>query len=579
MSGTKISRRRFLTGAAIAAGAATVGLAGCSDETKELTPVGLPKSWDYEADVVVIGYGGSGSLAALEALTQGASVIALEKSPYNTGGNLACANGIIHDCPGSDIDEWLKCYIHGTFQTGAPEKDIRPVLQEAIDSPTWLEEYGLDIEWKEIGGDNHTYPSYQMEGSIAGRAGRTGLDLFQAVDELNQGLGVDLRLGTPAKRLIQNAGTKEIVGVFADDADGKSLAFKARKGVIMACGGYEFNPEMFYNYNLPGIDLVGIGTPYNTGDGHKMAMAVGADLWHMQEFHSAGPNMLKPSLAVKCALPVPFTRFPAGWCYVDCNGKRFMNESYGPAHDSNHKSAWDYSTPSAFSKEAYLATDPEVTKYTTLTSDYVHLPMFAIFDQVMYDAKNPLVVVSDETGVMCYDSVWAKVVQPVTGEPLGGFSCKDNEEAIQREWIFKGNTIEELAANIKGLRPCASEEDAINGIDPVALAATIATYNSYVDAGEDPEFQRTPASMAARIETGPFYAMEVQWTLDFTEGGPRRNGNCQTIDVFNEPIPRLYSTGEFGSFNSLAYTFGGIIQALTTGRIAARHAVGLNAWD
>ena len=79
-------------------------------------------------------------------------------------------------------------------------------------------------------------------------------------------------------------------------------------------------------------------------------------------------------------------------------------------------------------------------------------------------------------------------------------------------------------------------------------------------------------------ENGPYYAIQLMWTLDFTEGGPRRNGKCQTISVRKEPIPRLYSTGEFGSFNSTFYSIGGLVQACTTGRIAGREAAGLEPW-
>ena len=69
----------------------------------------------------------------------------------------------------------------------------------------------------------------------------------------------------------------------------KSVYVKARKGVVLTCGGFENNQEMIRNY-LPGVPYCYTsGSPYNEGDGITMAMSVGADLWHMNNY--AGPSM------------------------------------------------------------------------------------------------------------------------------------------------------------------------------------------------------------------------------------------------------------------------------------------------
>ena len=70
---------------------------------------------------------------------------------------------------------------------------------------------------------------------------------------------------------------------------GKPITVKARKGVVLTCGGFENNQEMIRTY-LPGVPYCYTsGSPYNEGDGIKMAMTVGADLWHMNNY--AGPSM------------------------------------------------------------------------------------------------------------------------------------------------------------------------------------------------------------------------------------------------------------------------------------------------
>jgi len=69
----------------------------------------------------------------------------------------------------------------------------------------------------------------------------------------------------------------------------ENIRIKARRGVVQTCGGFENNQEMIRNY-LPGIPCCYTsGSPYNEGDGITMAMSVGADLWHMNNY--AGPSM------------------------------------------------------------------------------------------------------------------------------------------------------------------------------------------------------------------------------------------------------------------------------------------------
>ena len=76
-----------------------------------------------------------------------------------------------------------------------------------------------------------------------------------------------------------------------------------------------------------------------------------------------------------------------------------------------------------------------------------------------------------------------------------------------------------------------------------------------------------------------YYAIELGFSSINTQGGPVRNHNCQTMTPAYEPIPRLYNCGEFGSFNGFVYGLGNIFEALSTGIIAAQHAITLDPWD
>ncbi len=90
------------------------------------------------------------------------------------------------------------------------------------------------------------------------------------------------------RELIQHDATKEILGVRAQ-RENQSITVKARKAVVLTCGGFENNQQMIRDY-LPGVPYCYTsGTPYNEGDGITMAMSVGADLWHMNNY--AGPSM------------------------------------------------------------------------------------------------------------------------------------------------------------------------------------------------------------------------------------------------------------------------------------------------
>ena len=555
------TRRDMLVGAGFAAvGAAAMGAgmsAAYADEPAAEEASGndwMPASWDAEADLVIVGYGGAGGLAAIAAANAGSSSIILEKSPERDGGNTGCSTGQIHTGTNVDIEEWVNIYKHGSFGCGASEDIIRTYMNAANETPAKLEEYGIPVIWSDASGNGTTKPSYYQSGLVDGQEGKEGRFLFKAIDDVVSGFdNIDVRLATRAKKLVQNPSTKEIVGVIADDADGNELAFKAKKAVIMACGGYENNPEMQYNYNQPGVRSFAWGTIYNTGDGFPMVTEVGAKLWHMHALEHAAPCFLKPSEEADCSISVDATTGiqPANYIFVDYNGKRFMRDDKTAGHDMEHKPGLD------FSNDGY----------------FLHLPMFMIFDSTLFNG-NPLWMGTGRTGMINTFAGVYNANHPDT--PL--ISWTSNEEALEQGWIFKGETLEELAANIKGNRPCGTEDDAVNGIDAETLAATVEAYNSYCEAGEDPDFGR-PAENMLPLNNPPYYAIEMGFSTINTQGGPERNEYCQVIGVDGQPIPRLYGTGEFGSYNGYVYNCGNILEALTTGRMAAEHAVTLDAWD
>ena len=102
---------------------------------------------------------------------------------------------------------------------------------------------------------------------------------------------------------------------------------------------------------------------------------------------------------------------------------------------------------------------------------------------------------------------------------------------------------------------------------PEALEATVARYNSFVDAGEDKDFGKpTPRH---KIATPPFYAAWSTPVLHDTRAGLRINAQCQVIDMQGQLIPGLYCGGESAG----GFSEHGLARCIVQGLIAARHAV------
>ena len=140
----------------------------------------------------------------------------------------------------------------------------------------------------------------------------------------------------------------------------------------------------------------------------------------------------------------------------------------------------------------------------------------------------------------------------------------DNEAEITKGWIVKGNTIEELAVKM--------------GIDTRGLQDTIIKYNGFCASTVDADFAKATANLLP-LTTPPYYGMKMGLSLINTQGGPKHNGKGQTLDKSNNPIPRLYSVGECGSYFGFIYPGGSnLAEAFSFGRLAGEHASGLTAW-
>jgi succinate dehydrogenase/fumarate reductase flavoprotein subunit len=555
----RLSRKDFVKGAAALAGAGALASCGpaatpaptaAPAETAEPCPTcapatecppcptaSLPEEWDYEADVVVVGYGGAGAVTAIVAHDAGAEVLVLEKAPEGfEGGNSSVSGGTIYTPVGLEASV---TYLNA-MSDGYPisEEMVRTWAEWMSENAEFLRGLGAELlprsfaVYPELGEEPKYpisgYPEFpELPGGESAAAwrvaepdtfGRGGPNLWDFIKpQVEEERGITVLYETPGKQLVQDAVTKEILGVMAGTATGE-VYVKARRAVVLTCGGFENSREMQRDFltNLP--EVYPRGTPYNTGDGIKMAMAVGADLWHMMNI--AGPmiNYKPPDVDYVLTLSPKEQNF----IYIGPDGTRFDDEH---VHLRHGKEEW----------EGVWVPSP------------ARAPMYCIFDETVREAGR--VVTPSGSG-------WTYKAEYMWSE--------DNSAEIASGLISQADTIAELAGKID--------------VDPHVLEAEVETYNGFCDAGEDLEFHRDPETLK-RIETTPYYAMPLAASMLNTQGGARRNAKAQIVDTSGSPIPRLYSAGELGSLYSYMYNGGGNVgECVAFGRIAGQNAAAEEPW-
>ena len=150
----------------------------------------------------------------------------------------------------------------------------------------------------------------------------------------------------------------------------------------------------------------------------------------------------------------------------------------------------------------------------------------------------------------------------IADENIKGTAYNTSQEKINEQveagTLFKDDTLEGLAKQIK--------------IDPTELVTTITKYNSYVDAGHDPEFGKDVFDL--KVEKAPFYATPRKPALHHTMGGLKIDSSAHVLDTSGQPISGLYAAGEVAGGLHAGNRLGGnsLADIFTFGRIAAQTA-------
>ncbi|HET7882220.1 MAG TPA: FAD-dependent oxidoreductase [Acetobacteraceae bacterium] len=487
----------------------------------------MQHQWDVEADVVVVGFGAAGMAASVTAHELGAKVVILEKAPEGQeGGNTRVAGqGYLNTSCADKAIAYLNA-LCGPYTV--PDGMVKVWAQEMGQNNAWLASLGGDpqehqhqpvgIEFPDLPGADcvhkfHDGPTYGYSYT------------WKLFERLVKRRPIAIHYETPARELIQDGVTREILGVRAQSPNG-ALHVKARKAVVLTCGGFENNQQMIRDY-LPGVPYCYTsGSPYNEGDGISMALSVGADLWHMNNF--AGPSMALKVPEVRTSFSMQALHFskqmPGGMIVVGPDARRFTDEKFKTRHGKV----------------------PVNGRWLPLSTP---CPMFMVFDHALFTA-GPLYDKHPSHG-------WTQIIERYDWS-------EDNSVELAKGWIARADSIATLASAV--------------GLDPAALTETVGRWNSSCAAKHDAEFGRK--LMLAPIVQAPFYAVELSPSMLNTQGGPRRNERAQIVRPDGTPIPRLYSAGELGSIYSYLYQgTGNIGECLAFGRVAGRNAVAETPWE
>ena len=505
---------------------------------------------EISVDVVVVGAGYSGTRAAIAAHDAGAKVMILEKMSHAGGVSIMSGGGVLcvdeeaaareyfgHLSGDRVSEEMVAAFVHGL---AGNTEDIRK-LAEPFNASFLIRNRPGIYPLPGRDGLNSViitrFPGFKGFPWYPGSDSHNGVLIMALLLANIESRNIFIKYNTAAEKLVTNA-AGQITGIVAQ-SEGREITVQVRKAVILACGGFEFDDWAKLQY-LETKPFYSMGSPASTGDGLRMAQAVGGRLWHMWHTHNSY-GFKYPEF------PMAFRHFIGGslmphgglkkvrkmpWIVVDTFGRRFMNE-FPPA-------------PQDTGARPLTSFDPDLLGYP-------RIPCYLIFDSVgknTHALAEPLGYPEHFPGGERYR--WSA----------------DNSKEVEKGWIMEAGSLEGLAGKIKEMPNNKSR------MEGTSLVETVEKWNRDLTAGADRYFNRHPETMMS-IAAPPFYAMEAWPLLTNTQGGPEHNVDRQVLDAWGKPIPRLYTAGELGSFFGHVYELAGNIgECFSSGRIAGTAAAG-----
>jgi succinate dehydrogenase/fumarate reductase flavoprotein subunit len=327
-----INRRHLLAGLG-----ATAVLGGAP--ASMAVPAASIKAWDITVDVLVAGSGAAGVCAAIEARMAGANVLLIESLP-KPGGSSAMSGGVIYAGGGTalqralgipdSVEEMYNFLLAGSGRHSQLDK-IQLYCEQSVAHIDWLLDRGVTYKPKfteakgiPMGDESLYFSGNEQAGSMRDRSrpvprghvpGVVGMNggrtLMEALLAAAEALGVRLQGNTPGQSLVvENDGR---VSGMVVAMDGVTKTIRARRGVVLACGGFIHNRDMLKRYAPELYDCsVPWGNAGDLGDGINMGIAVGAEALRMHEGFAIAP-IYPPENVISGIL-------------VNASGQRFVSE-------------------------------------------------------------------------------------------------------------------------------------------------------------------------------------------------------------------------------------------------------------
>ena len=503
-----------------------------------------PVDFDEVIDIAIVGYGFAGGMTAIAAAKAGRQAIIFEKMSIPGGLSICSGGGFRIATNQEKAYEYLKATNAQTINDSL----LSHFAGEMVKLPSLLKELG-EVNNASLSTldrpANYPLPGYEafqfMEyDSVPGfdqskefpraKSLKSGANAFKVINDNVKNLGVEVRYSNAVQRLITDK-NGVITGLLVK-ANNQIRRIGTRYGVVLACGGFEAGIEMQRQYWQlhPVLPAATLG---NTGDGIKMAQALGADIGHMWHFHGSYgfrhtdpkyPFGIRSKKLPDWTRGVTSTDVRMSWILLNQDGKRFMNEYEPYGHDTGHR---------------YM------DQYEASKNRFPNLPAFMLFDEVgrkLYPVAKAFI---NDPDIDVYE--WSS----------------DNLKEVDLGILKKANSLEELST--------------LMNVPIDTLQNTIQEWNSLCSSNGIDEFGR-PSQTRIPIQSAPYYFGAVWPVVSNTQGALIHNTKQEVLNTFDEVIPRLYVAGEIGSIWGFLYLSGGnLAECIISGQIAGNEVSQLEA--
>lgn len=488
-----------------------------------------------DADVIVVGGGGSGLAAAITAAERGKRVILLEKGTQLGGSTRLSVGAYSAACTSvqraKGVDDSFEQFTADMIGSNADlEEHENPVLREVL-----VRESTPAFEWLRSLGVQFIGPMPEppfMNPRMHNVVPNSGA-YISALSAAARRAGVDIRVGTPVESLVTDSASK-VVGVRA----GGTLSARA---VVLATGDYSASRELKKRWISEQTSKIPPVNPANTGDGFTMALGLGAEVrneWRLIEDLRFAPPPARDLIK----------QLPTGpWA---TRAMRATIEHLPPSvfgwFARRALTSWIAPSRELYTKGAILVSS-DGKRFADEQANIAR----ALADQ----RENKAWVVLDDVVAEQF-SAWP---HPVSTFPGIAYAYLPDYARLRPDAYRESSTIEGLGAAM--------------GVPTPTFAETIRTYNDAAGRGEDREFGR--ALLGAGLHRPPFVALgPLSAVVTITDGGLLVDEQCHVLRE-GVPLDGLFAVGSTGQGGLILKNHGlHIGWAISSGRVAGRAAAG-----